>query len=220
MLPADETRRGGNRAPTPVTKVPPCSHNTWTRSRRRRMTPGVRLRCVVCRSLWVTLMSYHEKCSGFYSGTCQGDCGKPHIFARGTVPDALAESGETPSQHDPLRKVTRKPRSRSEDDEGAASVAPSEDQAQTATLSFVYAESCATPPTPHVAAEALGLSLSLRSVASFATPPPNRVDSWAQSGSGARTATSVDGSDASSGGNAWFRHDPYGEDDDLSLTQS
>ena len=70
----------------PAEEFPPCQHNCWTRARRcRRPTTGLRLRCLVCRSKWTTLMANHKKCPEFYSGKCDGRCGRPHIHARGTV---------------------------------------------------------------------------------------------------------------------------------------
>ena len=51
--------------------------------------PGARLRCLVCRALWVTVLTSHTKCVKFYVGRCDGACGKPHIMARGTVPRGL-----------------------------------------------------------------------------------------------------------------------------------
>ena len=76
------------------TDTPTCSHNCWTRSRRKRVLPGVRLRCLVCRALWVTLLQNHKKCPGFYSGSCKGDCGRPHVLARGTVPKEMTVNGK------------------------------------------------------------------------------------------------------------------------------
>ena len=67
----------------------PCEHNCWTRSRGRKVTRGLRLRCLVCRALWTTVLDNHSKCPDFYAGKCDGACGRPHILARGTVPKDL-----------------------------------------------------------------------------------------------------------------------------------
>ena len=84
----------GNRTANGVENTPPpCTHNSWIRSRRRRATQATRLRCLVCRTLWMTNMTFHSKCSGFYSGTCDGSCGKTHIFARGTVEEKEKDEG-------------------------------------------------------------------------------------------------------------------------------
>ena len=73
----------------------PCDHNCWTRSRRRRVVPGVRLRCLICRALWVTMLENHMKCPDFYAGKCEGDCGRPHILARGSVPRGMPNEGKS-----------------------------------------------------------------------------------------------------------------------------
>ena len=39
-------------------------------------------------------MSEHKKCHAFYYGSCKGDCGNPHILARGTVPKGLENTAK------------------------------------------------------------------------------------------------------------------------------
>ena len=80
----------------------PCEHNLWTRSRRRRVIPGTRLRCVVCKSLWITILDHHKKCSLFYSGACDGSCGNPHILARGSVPKDINDESK-------IQEITGRP---------------------------------------------------------------------------------------------------------------
>ena len=69
-----------------VTDIPPCTHNMWTRQKWLNDEMCCRLRCIVCRENWHTQMTTHTKCPKFYSGACKGECGNPHIYARGVRP--------------------------------------------------------------------------------------------------------------------------------------
>ena len=98
-------RRGG---PEDLSAVPPCGHNAWLRVRNLRRNPGVRLRCHVCGAKWHTRMSFHEKCTKFYSGTCNGSCGRPHVYARGLEPAAVEEDGTVvPTSQVTLRSLKK-----------------------------------------------------------------------------------------------------------------
>ena len=97
-----------------ATKDPPCAHNVWVRVRRLRRQPGVHLRCHVCDALWETLIEYHEKCSGFYSGTCDGSaCNRPHVYARGILPTVeVTENGVVITNQTPSLRSLKNGRTR------------------------------------------------------------------------------------------------------------
>ena len=100
----------------------PCEHNAWCRCRRRAKSEdapkGVRLRCILCKQLWVAdLVGDYGKCPRFYSGECDGRCGKPHVFARGSIPfhattlermDLCARSLRETREQCPKLKTTRR----------------------------------------------------------------------------------------------------------------
>ena len=68
---------------------PPCTHNMWSLQRWLNDHMCVRLKCFACKAKWHTQLTAHSKCSEFYSGKCKGECGNPHIYARGIRPEQI-----------------------------------------------------------------------------------------------------------------------------------
>ena len=183
------------------TMAPPCDHNSWTRSRRRRVLPGARLRCLVCRALWVTELEQHEKCSGFYSGLCNGSCGKPHIYARGTVPKSVVPlDGALPDvQGRSLRQVLDekppKSKSTSEDDEDRDDFSTDEGTGSLLCASSELESSLMEEEDEEVEVDqdsSCCISVNEDSLG-HSTPPTTPTSS----------PTPVN----------WYRHDPYGQTD-------
>ena len=105
------------------TKIAPCKHNAWERKKWLDQQMCARLRCLVCKVIWDTQLTLHRKCPKFYSGQCDGTCGLPHIFSRGTKPEHLSKDseGNVVSSSESLR--SQKKRSRAGKKEGAAAAA-------------------------------------------------------------------------------------------------
>ena len=87
--------------PDTVTQTPPCKHNEWMCSDRRKFF--VTLKCIACNQKWKTQLKKFNKCPDFHADErfCPkgNDCPHPHVYARSRLKEApsrkkLAEEEE------------------------------------------------------------------------------------------------------------------------------
>ncbi|KAJ9464780.1 hypothetical protein DIPPA_34552 [Diplonema papillatum] len=76
--------------PANVTQVPPCNHNEWTCSDRRKTF--VTLKCLACDVKWKTVLGEFSKCPDFHAESryCPrgAECKHPHVYARSRINEA------------------------------------------------------------------------------------------------------------------------------------